>query len=425
VLAKAGHASDVLMMISGDLGNAGQLDHLVRLIAPAYNPAKHGPPAGFNLIEAFKRLGRFDEARGVLSKLQALQLAPFAEHLARIEHGLAEARFAAAGPEPITAVSGVVFEDPIWTRGLFDPSWLLPKRAKDGPLLTVFALANGTITEDKPRANVPDVASRFSRALALYLAERLRFDLEIATRCIIFAAPGKGVVVFGSASPVSTLAPTAREQGRMSYGLSGIVEQHAVRLDLWDAVSQTTESFEVKGSIEAMGDWVKEIESAVATRVRRFAQVAGAPADPFTARPPESLIPAYCSALDQLVYQVMAANKLAPADNLFNERSMFESYLSLAEAWGDTGLRARMMSACGVAAAVQYGSSVVPTYVRIIQRWYELAGREGKLGMLAPGVLLRIGAREAFEAAIAGVGGITDPDYVGWLERVRAGAKAS
>jgi tetratricopeptide (TPR) repeat protein len=422
VLARAAGTPDVLMMISGDLGNAGQLDPLVRLVAPVYDPEKHGPHAGFNLIEAFKQLRRFDEARAVLGKLQAERLAPFAEHLARIEQSLAEARIAAEGPASIPAVGTVVFEDPIWTRGLFNPSWLLPRRATDGPLLTVFALANGTLTGSHTRPNLPDVSSRFSRALALYLAERLRFDLEIATRCVLFAAPGKGVVVFGEISPVPVLAPTAREQGRTSYGLSGIVQQDSVRFDLWDASSQATESFEIQGSVEGMGDWVKAIESAVTTRVRGFARVATAAADPFTARPPDALVPGYCSALDQLVYQLLAANKITPADSLFNERAMFESYLSLAEAWGDAGLRGRMLATCGVVAAVQYGSSVVPTYARIVQRWYESAGRETQLGMLAPAVLLRIGAREAFEAAMARVGGIADKEYVAWLERVRAEA---
>jgi hypothetical protein len=175
-----------------------------------------------------------------------------------------------------------------------------------------------------------------------------------------------------------------------------------------------------------MGDWVKAIEGAVTTRVRDLTRVAPAAADPFTARPPDALVPGYCSALDQLVYQLLAANKVAPADSLFNERGMFETYLSVAETWGDAGAagaRGRMLATCGVVAAMQYGSAVVPTYARLVQRWYESVGRDTKLGMLAPAVLLRIGAREAFEAAMGKAGGIEDKEYAAWLERVRAESK--
>ena len=34
------------MMVTGDLGNAGALEDLVRLGAPRYKPEVHGPPAG-------------------------------------------------------------------------------------------------------------------------------------------------------------------------------------------------------------------------------------------------------------------------------------------------------------------------------------------------------------------------------------------
>src|SRR5262249_3781511 len=72
VLAVAADAPDVRGAVTGVLGAAGALEDLVRLAAPRYKPEVHGPPAGMNLVEALNRLGRTDEARALVRRLQAM-----------------------------------------------------------------------------------------------------------------------------------------------------------------------------------------------------------------------------------------------------------------------------------------------------------------------------------------------------------------
>jgi Tfp pilus assembly protein PilF len=61
---------DLLMQMSGDLGAAGHLEEIVRLVGPHFDPAVHGLAVGNNLVKAYHDLGRAGEARRVLDTLR-------------------------------------------------------------------------------------------------------------------------------------------------------------------------------------------------------------------------------------------------------------------------------------------------------------------------------------------------------------------
>jgi tetratricopeptide (TPR) repeat protein len=88
VLAFAAHEPSVLLEISGDLGNAGAVEELVRLVAPRYDVDRDGPYPGLNLALAFEQLGRAGDARAMVEKLQQLGFAPLAEPLAALAKAL-------------------------------------------------------------------------------------------------------------------------------------------------------------------------------------------------------------------------------------------------------------------------------------------------------------------------------------------------
>ena len=58
--------ADLLMQMSGDLGNAGYLAEIIRLVSPHFDPGFHGIQVGNNLIKANLDLGRVEVARQVL-----------------------------------------------------------------------------------------------------------------------------------------------------------------------------------------------------------------------------------------------------------------------------------------------------------------------------------------------------------------------
>lgn len=81
VLSSGGYDSETLMVVSGDLGHGGQVELIPELIAPAFDPRRHDPRAGLNLLQAYLQLGRRQEGRALLTTLYALDLPPLKQHL--------------------------------------------------------------------------------------------------------------------------------------------------------------------------------------------------------------------------------------------------------------------------------------------------------------------------------------------------------
>lgn len=83
-LSRAGQPvpGDLLMQMSGDLGNAGRINDILSLAGPHFVPQAHGLAVGNNLIKAHLRVGQRDDARRILQALEAMNIPDWQEHLA-------------------------------------------------------------------------------------------------------------------------------------------------------------------------------------------------------------------------------------------------------------------------------------------------------------------------------------------------------
>ncbi|MBB1594103.1 lipopolysaccharide assembly protein LapB [Achromobacter sp. UMC46] len=84
--------ADLLLQMSGDLGNAGRIAEILELAAPHFQIAAHGLPVGNNLIKANLHLGRLDDAQRILDALRALNRPDWRDNLAYWDKELAQAR---------------------------------------------------------------------------------------------------------------------------------------------------------------------------------------------------------------------------------------------------------------------------------------------------------------------------------------------
>lgn len=73
--------SDVLMQMSGDLGNSGHLREILQLVEPHFDVAFHGLDVGNNLIKAHVDLRQFEQASQILNQLSALNRPDYKEYL--------------------------------------------------------------------------------------------------------------------------------------------------------------------------------------------------------------------------------------------------------------------------------------------------------------------------------------------------------
>ena len=421
-LSRADEAPDVLMMVTGDLGNAGALEDLVRLGAPRYKPEVHGPPAGMNIVQALKQLGRIDEARALLRRLQTMGWAPLAASLAALDEQLAAASLPKrdhSAPE----ITIMTLDGPIWTRGLFEPDWLWPPGDDDRPSITLSTFANEMLAGREPQVQKADDMGRLTRALPLYLAEILGRRFRVQSRASMLVVKNQGAAVFGKQLAREALESAAPAAGARRLVVAGSLVATGVRVQLWEIGSaEPPAALTVDVSLKDVGAVLGGVERVLTAAFEQRGLLSETHVPSFYRPPGPGLLERYASALEQLLYQLLAANEIVGAESLFNERGFFETYFGLAETWPNPPESARLIGICGTIAAIQYKSAIAEPYRKIVLKWLDESAPGSVVRQLTPAILKRLGEQERFRSWMQRAPALGDARYMAWLERVKTDA---
>jgi tetratricopeptide (TPR) repeat protein len=421
-LSGAHEAPDVLMMVTGDLGNAGALEDLVRLGAPRYKPEVHGPPAGMNLVQAMKQLGRIDEARALLRRLQMMNWTPLAASLAALDEELAAASLPKRD-DSVPEIGLMTLDGPLWTRGLFEPDWLWPPADDDQPSIALSTFANETLAGSEPQIQKVDPMGRLTRALPLYLSEILGRRYRLRSRASMLVVKNQGAAVIGKQLAREALESAAPSAGARRVVVAGSLVSAGVRLQLWEIGSTEPPAvLNVDVSLKDVGAVLDGVERALTAALEERGLLSAAQVPSFYRPPRPDLLEGYVSALEQLLYQVLAANAIVRAESLWNERGFFETYFGLVEAWPNPPESTRLIAICGTIAAIQYKSAFAEPYRKIVLKWLDESAPGSVVRQLTPAVLKRLGEQERFRQWMQRAPALGDARYMAWLERVKTEA---
>lgn len=180
--------TDLLMQMSGDLGNAGHLAEILRLAEPQFEPSVHGLQVGNNLIKAHLDLGHPEAARRILDQLYALKRPDWKPTLGYWDTELAKARLGDSKVKNQTpiSVSMLVGQGPIWLKPESPAAKLFPVKAS-GCLTIAFLGSSAEVPNPPPHVEkqLSDAPGRMSRALPLFLAEQMEFRFDARTQTLV------------------------------------------------------------------------------------------------------------------------------------------------------------------------------------------------------------------------------------------------
>jgi hypothetical protein len=195
VLAEGCEGAEELATMSGDLGATGHIPELIDILAPIYDPNRHGPAAGLNLLQAYLAQGDPDAARHVLDLLVALERPELEERLLGFEGAVAKMTAERVGdftaprppvvrgsmePPPSAARASLVsISKPIWLYGIEALSGeILPAKAGRVRRIAFCQLSLGEIYDDPAQAGraPEDALGRFARAFPMWLNETFNFS---------------------------------------------------------------------------------------------------------------------------------------------------------------------------------------------------------------------------------------------------------
>jgi len=180
--------ADMLMQISGDLGNAAHLPELLQLVEPQFVVEMHGLQVGNNLIKAHLDLGQLDAARQILNQLYALKRPDWQQALQFWDTELTKARLATETNEPKAPlkITMLTIEGPVWLNPSSPVAKLFAAKLPDAISVCFLGSSAGVASNSQRVQHQPaDAPGRMSRALPLFLAEQVALNSQARVQTLV------------------------------------------------------------------------------------------------------------------------------------------------------------------------------------------------------------------------------------------------
>lgn len=427
VLAEGRVDGDVLMMISGDLGNNGEIPLILKLIAPLYNEHQHGPLAGMNLLRAYQALNQPEEGEKLLERLYGLSFAPIKQHLDQFAQTFREMDRGVSQSTPVDPdtleISTLQLTQIIWHYGLCMADWLLQPKPQQAQQVGFFAFTKIAHDTTHAQSQREDDIGRLARALPLYFAEATHYWSEFATSCYFQVVVGGGPILSGAEVDANQLFDIIPQE--MKYFVTGEIgctgegeQRHwQLTLNLWDCTQRVKLAAESEDFAESeLGEKVLQLEHRLLARIGEQRQQ---PWDHFYSRPSSKAMSIYLSELGQTFMLTLAANEQIPRDSIWGERAMLDWPLNMALQWPQAEVP-KLMYFSGLGKAFDYKSEVLVEYkARTLEVLRQAEAENLPAARLAPLVWKIFGMTEEFETHQRNLPADTSESYLAWLDRVQ------
>jgi len=338
---------------------------------------------------------------------------------------LAALTLAALAATPAAAdedVSNFQLMRPVWALGFADASWLFDYRGQEKhATVAVFPLSMTGAKDDKSYRE-SDTTARLTRAIPLYVAERLFLETTCDVPVNMLVVNGQGPLVSGD---VLTRDALVRIAGSPSPTVlvSGTLAREEVPMIRVTIEVQTPDGRRTTTATrigdEPTLDFVHELVDAVVGFVidAKLCQRTRVPSS--LERPPPSHIAPYVGALGQLLSQTFAESKVMPVSSLWSEVGMMAWYERLRTELPNL-LPPRLIELRGVLLSQSYGGTEFSARLPMVMSELEQADTAGDaVGRLAPFVYAKAGKPEACETAKTRLAADKDPNFSKWLAGVQ------
>ena len=426
VLTAGTFDGNALMMISGDLGNNGQIPLIVELVGPVYDERKHDPMAGINLLRAYQALGNAVEGEALLARLYALGFAPIKSQLDQFAQAFLQMhkqddQGVPVDPESLRFAT-LALSQPIWHYGLRNADWFFAQKPEGASEIGFFALSKSTDGSERAESQREDELGRFARAIPLYLSEAVHYWSDHVGTCYIQIVEGGGPVLSGCEADGHALfdivPPTMKSFVTGEIGCSGEGDQAQwqISLKLWDCTTRTQQTAESGSAVTAdMGALVLDLETRLLAGIGLRRET---PLDSFYLHPTAEVLPVYLTELGQAFTLTLLANGHMPKSAMWGERAMLDWPLNMVLHWPTVEV-AKLMYISGLGKAFDYQSDVLAEYKeRSLQLLRELEQARSPVLRLAPLIWRVFGMQAELHAYIRDLPADTRPEHKAWLARI-------
>ncbi len=325
---------DLLMQMSGDLGNRGKTELLVQLTQGHFDVETHGLMVGNNLMRAYIELGMFPEARRLLEQLYARQRPDWRDHLVQWEQKLddAQKRYGeVSGPIEVVVMK---LDQPIWARGVLGFEAVLPEKSAKAARVH-FVCGSGEADQDvggKVVSQPTNDLGRLTRALPMFLTEEIFLRTNARTAFLLPWMKQGGFVL--SAKPWTTafLPPDLSPPDLIVFlHVDATASPWLLRMSIVNAQREAPPvHFERAFTLATAGEDVMALLNDVISRLTILLALKREDVDESLAAPSQAALPGYLAAIEQALAVGLAARQAGGDFMLHQERSIFDHLFDVA-----------------------------------------------------------------------------------------------
>ena len=338
--------ADLLMQLSGDLGNRGHTELLIRLTQPRFDLAEHGLTVGNNLLRAYADLGMFAEARKLLEQLYSQQRPDWREHLIFWEQKLDDAQKRYGEVSAPLDIVLMTLDQPVWARGVLGFDFLLPAKASAASRIHFFCGSGATQEQGGGTvvAQPTNDLGRIACALPMFLAEEVYLRTSARTAFLLPWMKQGGFILSAQPWTRSFLPPDESPPDLFVY-LHVDAREAPWRLVV--SIEKTRDAgslevFEQAFSLTSAGHDVLTLLYSLVPRLTDLLGLDRVDSSAALGTPPAELLPGYLTAIEQALAIALAARHVGNDSFLHQERSIFDHLFDVA-LHGAELLRPRML----------------------------------------------------------------------------------
>jgi tetratricopeptide (TPR) repeat protein len=335
---------DVLMQISGDLGNQGHLEEILQIVEPRFVVEAHGLEVANNLIKAHLDLGNVESARRILDQLYALNRPDWNPTLSYWDTEIAKACLETSGAKSDAPLEVTLLQvdGPVWLKPSSPAATLFAQNLQEGPVICFLgSSAEKAMDSESIQHQLSDAPGRVNRALPLFLAEQLQFCGRARAKTLVpwVTAKTGGFVLSGVAWSDSDAAAYAqRGEDKSDYivitHLKALQEPWSVEL----RIVRVTDGVclgELATSFNSThpSDEIRELGQRMLELLSVHAIVSLQPSAPLYQLPQGEYFPDYLVRLEQLLAARCAAMQDRYKESLSGEREIIQGNLRLCLAY--------------------------------------------------------------------------------------------
>jgi tetratricopeptide (TPR) repeat protein len=338
--------ADLLMQLSGDLGNRGHTELLVRLTQPRFDLAAHGFTVGNNLLRAYIDLGMLAEARKLLEQLYSQQRPDWREHLIVWEQKLDDAQKRYGEFKAPLDIVLMRLEQPVWARGVLGFDAVLPTKVASAPRIH-FICGSGEAQEDTGGVVVSQPTNdlgRLARALPMLFAEEVYLRTHAKSAFLLPWMKQGGFILAARPWTRAFLPPDHTPPDLLVFlHIDARESPWLLKVTIENAQREATPVvFERAFALETAGRDVLALLNDLIPRLTILLALRREDAGAALAMPPPELLPAYLAGIEQALAIGLAARHAGGESFLHQERSIFDHLFDVA-LQGAELLRPRML----------------------------------------------------------------------------------